>query len=120
MEMTGLLALAPLITVIATAIAVVIADMTVPATTPGRRRRRDRLLIALAMVVGIGSSTNPVLGGTYARPADGLARRDLHRRRADHPRRAGLPAATRPAARRVQHALFAISGAMVISGARTC
>jgi NADH-quinone oxidoreductase subunit N len=122
METTGLLALAPLITVIATAILVVIVDMI----RPGDDRLAGLvgvagLLAGLGMVVGIGTDTNPVLGGTYIRDpltalldaifivvalltilvAPGYLR----------PR--GLPLGEFTAT-----LLFAISGAMVISGAK--
>jgi len=122
MEMTGLLALAPLITVIATAIAVVIVDMI----RPGDDRLAGGvgiigLIIALAMVVGIGSDTNPVLGGTYVHdPLTALldaifivvaALTILVAPGYLRPR--GLPLGEYTAT-----LLFAISGAMVISGAK--
>ena len=68
METTGLLALSPLLTVIATAILVVIVDMI----RPGDDRLAGGvgvagLLLALVLVVVGGTDANPVLGGTYVR-----------------------------------------------------
>ena len=122
MEMTGLLALAPLITVIATAIAVVIVDMI----RPGDDRLAGGvgvigLLIALAMVVGIGSDPDPVFGGAYVRDPltaflDALfivvaALTILFA--PDYLRPRGLPLGEYTAT-----LLFAITGAMLIAGAQ--
>ncbi len=122
MEMTGLLALAPLITVIATAILVVIVDMI----RPGDDRLAGAagvvgLLAALILVVGVGSDTNPVLGGTYIRDPltalldatfIGVALLTILIAPA-YLRPRGLPLGEYTAT-----LLFAISGAMVIAGAK--
>jgi NADH-quinone oxidoreductase subunit N len=122
MEMTDLSALAPLITVIGTAILVVVVDMI----RPGDDRLAGGagvigLLVALAMVVGIGTGTDAVLGGTYVRDPltalldaifIGVALLTIFVAPA-YLRPRGLPLGEYTAT-----LLFAISGAMVIAGAK--
>jgi NADH-quinone oxidoreductase subunit N len=122
METTGLLALAPLIVVIGVAILVVIVDMI----RPGDDRLAGvvgtvGLIVALAMVVGVGSGDVPVMGGTYIRdPLTALldaifivvAILTILTAPA-YLRPRGLPLGEFTAT-----LLFAIAGAMVIAGAR--